>query len=277
MEQHDFKKFYYNVFIFDLEYIGNDTSLQNCYIWDIGIVHYSTGATFSITVDPGMRPLPKPFSSEFIQLSEDILNTRKATTFALAWKALMFWVGQLRSNNYPVLFMSHNCFKGDKIILEVELKRNKIKVPYDWFFFDTLIFCRLAIPKMVSYALCDLYLHKVKKNMSNAHFALPDAVHLTELLSIIGMHFIEGPIYPFFCTSLQVVKWLGPSCEKLFFHSNIKCLEELKQFLIHAFTSQCLAGLNIKIKDFIVWKMTDLGIKQGNSLSIANSLLERWL
>ena len=70
LDQNLFTKFYYNTFVFDLEYIVKDTNLSSCFIWDIGIVHVSTGQRFSITIDPGMRPIPKPFSPEFIELNE---------------------------------------------------------------------------------------------------------------------------------------------------------------------------------------------------------------
>ena len=277
LDQNLFTKFYYNTFVFDLEYIGKDTNLCNCYIWDIGVVHMTSGQRFSITIDPGIRPIPKPFSQEFIELDENILNNRKATTFKLAWKALIYWVEQLRNKTYPLLFISHNSFKGDKIMLETELKRNNLKFPYDWFFFDSLIFCRFALPKLSSYALADLYYFKSGCLMKNAHFALPDAIALSELLNLIGWNLLQGPIYPFNCTSLQVVKWLGPSCEKIFFNNQILCLEDLKQFLISSYALNCLGGININLKEYIIYKITEFGIKQGNSISITNSLLERWL
>lgn len=277
LNQKLFSNFYYNVFVFDLEYIGKDTNLSNCFIWDIGVVHLNTGERFTITIDPGIRPIPKPFSPEFIHLDETILMSRKATTFKLAWKSLMFWINQIRLHNFPLLLISHNCFKGDKIMLETELKRNNLPFPYDWFFFDSLIFCRVALPKMTSYSLSDLYEYKSGCIMKNAHYALPDAVYLCELLNLIGFHLIEGPIYPFNCTSLQVVKWLGPSCEKIFFTNQILCLEDLKQFLISSYCMNCLSGIRFKLRDYIVFKITELGIKEGNSISITNSLLERWL
>ncbi len=277
LNQKLFSNFYYNVFVFDLEYVGKDTNLSNCYIWDIGVVHLNTGQKFSITIDPGIRPIPKAFSPEFIDLTENILMSRKATTFKLAWKSFLYFIDQLRVQNYPLLFISHNCFKGDKIMLEHELKRNNLKFPYDWFFFDSLIFCRFALPKLSSYALSDLYEFKSGCHMKNAHYALPDAEHLCQLLNLIGLQLIEGPIYPFNCTSLQVVKWLGPSCEKLFFSNQILCLEDLRQFLISSYSLHCLNGIQYNLKDYIIYKITEFGIKQGNSISITNSLLERWL
>ena len=278
MEPQSFSKLYYNSFVFDLEYVGTNTELENCYIWEIGVKHIHSQQTFSITIDPGIRPIPEPFSPEFLKLTPVILAQRHATTFHEAWKSLIYWVNKFTMKNVPKLFMSHNCFKGDKIILEIELKRNKLDVPYNWFFFDTLIFSRFSLPKLSSYTLSDLYRTVFQKEVENAHSALPDAVHLTDLLRHIGFNIIEGPIYPFGCTSLQAVKWLGPSCEKILFKNNIHSLEELTQMLITSYSSHSLRGyMPMSLKNFISIKLTSLGIKSGNATSITNSLLERWL
>ena len=140
-----------------------------------------------------------------------------------------------------------------------------------------MIYSRLVLPKLLSYSLNDLYKTRLNKVIKNAHFALPDAISLHELIVNIGLESVEGPIYPFHCTSLQVVKWLGPSCEKILFSNNLTSLEDLKQFLLSSFTHHCLNIINISFKEFIVWKITNIGIKPGNAVSIANSLTERWL
>lgn len=273
MTQNLFKKLYMNTFIFDLEYIGHTTELKKCYIWEIGVIHLHSNSTFKVTIDPGIRPLPEPFSNDFCHVTPELLQSRNAVSFLTGWNMLIHWI-----NNFgePVLWISHNCFKGDKIVIEAEALRNNLKLPLNWFFFDSLIYCRLVRPKMESYTLTELYHSICMKPIQNAHDALSDAISLMEILIYLGIETIHGPIYPSYCTSLQIVKWLGPSCEKSLFVQNIRSLEQLKQVLITEYASQCL-NVNINLKNYILMKLASYGIKQGNAMSITNSLVDRWI
>jgi len=273
MTQNIFNKLYMNTFIFDLEYIGHTTELNKCYIWEIGIVHLYSKMSFKVTIDPGIRPLPKPFSDDFCQVTPELLDERDAVSFFNGWNMMLNWV---RNFGQPVLWISHNCFKGDKIVIEAEIKRNNLKMPLNWFFFDSLIYCRFIKPKMLSYTLTELYQYICFKEIQNAHDALADARSLMEILICLDINNIQGPIYPSYCTSLQVVKWLGPSCEKILFRQNIRSLEQLKQVLVTEYAIQSL-NMTVDIKSYISLKLISYGIKQGNSLSITNSLLDRWI
>ena len=268
-----FHNLYINTFIFDLEYIGHTTELDKCFIWEIGVVHLQSNTKFKVTIDPGLRPLPKPFSSDFCHVTTELLKERKAVPFLVGWSMLTNWINTF---GQPVLWISHNCFKGDKIVIESEMKRNNLKLPLNWFFFDSLIFCRLIRPKMLSYTLTDLYYTICMKPIQNAHDALADAESLMEILIQLGVDNIHGPIYPSYCTSLQVVKWLGPSCEKSLFGQNIKSLEQLKQLIITEYAVQSLT-MTMNLRSFVLMKLTSYGIKQGNAMSITNSLVDRWI
>lgn len=268
-----FKNLYANTFVFDLEYIGYTTELEKCYIWEIGIVHLATQETFSVTIDPGIRPLPKPFSKEFCEVTPKLLQSKLAVSFKRAWELLMNWVSRF---HVPALWISHNCFKSDKIVLEAEIKRHNLKMPLNWYFFDSLIFCRFIRPKLESYTLSDLYNYVCYQPMQNAHSALDDAISLMQVLYQLNIFTLEGPIYPSHCTSLQVVKWLGPSCEKVLFENDIRSLEQLKVILINEFTMHCL-NTNLILHDYIRLKLTSFGIKPGNATSITASLIERWI
>lgn len=268
-----FLKLFHNTYVFDLEYIGYTTELTQCYIWEIGIVHLASQQTLNITIDPGFRPLPKPFSADFCQVTEKLLQSRNAVSFQEAWIHINNWVNE---NSQPLLWISHSCFKSDKIVLESEVKRNNLKLPLNWYFFDSLIFCRFIRPKLNSYTLTDMYTSVCFKKITNAHTALGDAISLIHVLYNLNIYAIEGPIYPSYCTSLQVVKWLGPACEKVLFNNDIRSLEQLKVLLITEYALKCLR-CNISLHEYVRLKIISMGINNGNAVSIANSLVEKWM
>ena len=275
MNQSLFTYLYPGAFVFDLEYVGHSTDLNDCYIWEIGIIHLQTCRQFNITVDPGIRPLPKPCSADFEPLTEEKLTD--AVPFHLAWTCMLNWINSCVKHNTPLLWIAHNCFKADKVMFEVETKRHKMSIPLNWYFFDTLIYCRIMIPKLPSYTLSDVYYTLMNKPIDSAHEALSDAISLSMILRKIGLDRMSGPIYPVHSTSLQVVKWLGPSCEKFLFTNNIYSLEHLITYLRSEYSKQILSGVHYKLRDFVVLKLNNLGIKEGNSISIADSLIQKWI
>ena len=271
-------QFYPNLFIYDLEYVGVPNNLNKCYIWEIGAIHVATGAVFSITMDPGIRPLPPPMSEEFANVTEDFLKRKSACLFEYGWQMFLNFVNARAKG--AALLVAHNNFKSDKVMMEVEAKRRKLQLPLNWFFFDSLLFCRKAIPKQTSYTLHDLYFSLLRKKIVDNHSALPDARALLELLTYIGLQRMCGPIYPSFCTSLQVIKWLGPSCERILFENNIRCLEQLISNIIVAFSQHNISqfGQQTQLLNFVQYYISNYcGITSGNSNSISNSIIEKWL
>jgi len=271
----DFQRHLNNTFVFDLEYIGVPNDLDNCYIWEIGAVHLMSGDEFTVTVDPGFRPLPPPMSSEFVHVTDLLLREREAVTYYEGWKRFYDWIHRYTSTT--TILIAHNNFKSDKIMLEVESKRRKLPLPYNWWFFDSLLYSRKAIPKQLSYTLHDLYIGLTGKRIENNHSALPDAKALREILNITNVYKINGPIYPSYCTSLQVVKWLGPSSEIAFFDCGIYSLEQLIAQLVSGYTRTLLVG-PVNLKSFVFNYITETcGIISGNSYSISDSIIEKWL
>ncbi len=269
-------QFYPNLFVYDLEYVGVPNDLKKCYLWEIGAIHVATGAVFCITMDPGIRPLPPPMSSEFVNVTEEFLQRKTACVFQYGWQMFLNFV-KARTNG-PALLIAHNNFKSDKVMLEVEAKRRNLSLPLDWFFFDSLLFCRKAIPKQASYTLHDLYFSLLNKKIVDNHSALPDARALLELLTYIGIERLCGPIYSSFCTSLQVVKWLGPSCEKTLFDNNIRSLEQLISNIIVTYAQHNISNQNMSIETFVQYYITTYcNITSGNSNSIAQSIVEKWI
>lgn len=272
-----FQHYYDKLFIFDLEYVGTTNNLSDCYIWDIGVIHVASGQKFSVTIDPNIRPLPKPFSNDFITLTEEFLREREAVSFAEAWKFLLLWVNGI-INGGPAIWISHNCFKGDKIMLETDTRRNNITLPYTWFFFDSLLFFRKVVPKQSSYSLNDLYMNICGKPMEHHHLALPDATHLLTVLCKTSNLVLHGVVYPSYATSLQIIKWLGPSSEEKLIRNGICSLEELITTVMKIHSTSCVRGtlpnIALLIKDYLQFTH---GIKPGNASSISTSIVQNWL
>ena len=274
---------YFNsTFVFDLEYIGTDSDLKNCHIWEIGIQHYATATTFSVTIRPDINPLPPPFSEEFITLTDEELTKRNAVNFLTGWHKLLQWMNGFIPNNSNVLLVAHNAFKADKIMMEIDCKRHGVIMPYNWYFFDSLIYTRRMIPKQQSYTLGDLHRTLFNEDIDNAHSALPDAIALRNVLLGIGQNTmtncLTGPIYPSYLTSLQAVKWLGPSCEALLFEKNIRSLEQFVTEILSLYALNNHQMQSMPIRQFIISIITlRWGVKEGNATSITDSLISKWL
>lgn len=276
INQTDFQRFLPSTFVFDLEYVGVPNNLNRCYIWEIGVVHLITGRQFSITIDPGIRPLPPPMGEEFANVTEEFLQSKNAVEFGFGWNAFLQFIRSFHTG--PVLLISHNNFKSDKLLMEIEAKRRNLVLPYSWYFMDSLLYCRKAIPKQPSYTLHDLYFNLMGKHINDNHSALPDAQALVEVLYRTGVQNICGPIYPSFCTSLQVVKWLGPSCERALFSINIRSLEQLVANIVAGYSRHALVSGPTTMHRYVQhYIMHTCGILTGNSSSISNSIVEKWL
>ena len=277
VDQNTFSVLLPSTFVFDLEYVGVPNDLSRCYIWEIGAIHLLSGNKFSITMDPGIRPLPPPMGQEFANVTESFLKNKNAVSFVFGWNAFLQFI-RVNSPTVPSMLISHNNFKSDKPMLEIEAKRRGVDLPCTWYFLDSLLYCRKAVPKQSSYTLNDLYMNLLGKKIMNNHSALPDALALAELLYMVGIGNIHGPTYPAHCTSLQAVKWLGPSCERSLFNHNIRSLEQLVANIVAGYSIHIIKNGPIGLKSFICHYITEIcGITTGNSESISNSIFEKWL
>lgn len=267
-----------NTFIIDLEFVGTSSKLETCYIWEIGAVHWFTGNTFTVAIRPDIHPLPPPFSPEFVTLTEEILTERDAVDFHTAWDMFAQWVGSQLTQTCNALFVAHNAFKADKPMLEIDTRRHGIKMPYNWYFLDSLIYCRRNMEKQSSYTLNEIYRTLMREDIPDAHRALSDAVALRTILLKINVYELSGPIYPSHSTSLQAIKWLGQSSENMLFHQNIRSVEQLVSTLLTSYSAMCVNGSSSTVLYFVTqYLSTNVGLKIGNAKTIASSIVNNWL
>jgi DNA polymerase III alpha subunit (gram-positive type) len=268
-----------NAFVFDLEYVGTSSNLSDCYIWDMAFTHLVTNSTFEISIIPDVSPIPGPFSEEFATVTTEMLEKRNATSFANAWLQLNQFINSVKAcASGPIMFIAHNCFKSDKLMLEIDCERHAIRMPYSWYFFDSLIYCRKVIVKQASYTLNDIHNYMFDKDIENHHFAISDALALKNVLISLDLNLLEGPIYPSYHTSLQAVKWLGPSSERILFSFNVRSVEMLVQQIVLHYCDRQLGHMHIPLQQFVEsYFIENYGIKKGNAVSISNSLIQKWI
>lgn len=221
-------------FIFDLEFIGNVQQLTTCQIWEISVFSQSNGQWFTKVVDPCPRTdcFPAPPVVGLPQLTRDFLNQHKAQTWDCVLTQLVEWVAK-QTQHIPV-FISHNTFKADKPILEMEAGRYNCLLPLHWFFFDSLHFCRDVINSPTgNFSLGGLHQQLFQKPIANAHRAKYDVMACTDILKKITNQswVLTGPIYPSYTTSLRTIRWVGKKAENVLGEANIWSVEMLVELV----------------------------------------------
>lgn len=219
-------------FIFDLEFIGDVRNLNTCKIWEIAVYSNKRGTWFQAVVDPDpeIKNFPPPPIPELPQLTRAFLNENHAQIWANVFPALKNWVSMMCHENEIPVFISHNTFRADKPILEFECQRSLQKIPYNWYFFDSLHYSRFMIRQTSgNYSLTGLYTSLFKETFPNAHRAEADVRACHRILNHLSSSTwaLTGPMYPAYSTSLRSIRWVGRRAEMLLIAANIRSLEEL--------------------------------------------------
>tara|TARA_B110000285_G_scaffold186042_1_gene211221 strand:- start:3255 stop:4142 length:888 start_codon:yes stop_codon:yes gene_type:complete len=225
------------LFIFDLEFIGDVNNLQTCYIWEIAVYSVSRNSWFSKVVDPdkNMETFPKPPIPEIPHLKRAFLEQEGAITWNQVFPQLCEWVSQeLQPGTIPV-FISHNTFRADKPIIELECERYKLRLPSNWYFFDSLHYSRDTIKNSGNYSLSGLHQNIFKESIQNVHRARSDVAACVRILLFLTKTSwdLQGPIYPAYFTSLRSIRWVGRKTEHLLASIGIDSAEALFMFVQH--------------------------------------------
>lgn len=221
------------LFIFDLEFIGDVKNLNSCHIWEIAVFSLAKNAWFSKVVDPdkNMDIFPKPPIPEIPQLKRQFLDQEHAVTWDIAFAELCAWVSE-ENTTIPV-FISHNTFRADKPILELECKRYNCRMPSHWHFFDSLHYARDQLRNSGNYSLSGLYSTIFNQPIENAHRAKADVNACVRILAHLtnSQWQLEGPIYPAYVTSLRSIRWIGRKAENTLVNVGINSVETLFMLL----------------------------------------------
>ena len=224
-----------SLFIFDLEFIGDVRSLKTCRIWEIAVFSLRTKQWFTAIVDPdpGVQEFPPPPIPEIPVLTRAFLDENNARTWQMICPELEQWIAVNSANMVPV-FISHNTFRADKPILELEFKRALRIMPLNWYFFDSLHFSRRMLKKSNGdFSLSGLHLQLFDKPIQNAHRAKADVVACMNIVAHITNEFqLVGPMYPSYCTALRTIRWIGQKAETILYNGNVRSVEQLYTILL---------------------------------------------
>ena len=249
--------------VFDLEFVGDLTDgVHSCFLWNIGAVHVVSGSTFSVTMDPGIRPFP-PTHDKCVEVNEAFLAEQKAVPLENGLRMFFDWLG---SNN---IVIAHNNFKADKLVLEQACKRAGIACPL-LYFMDSLLLMRNSI-KHPSYKLSALYTHYMGMPFVETHQALPDALALRDVLMKAFETFAGAIIYPTHSTPLQNIRWVGPACERAMMSCRFNSVEALKQ---HIWDEYCAVSIfyNVPFRSCISKVVKDMDLPVQNILPIVDEI-----
>jgi len=221
-----------SLFIFDLEFIGDVRRLATCRIWEIAVYSVASGTWFQAVVDPdpAMATFPPPPIPELPQLTRAFLQAHHARLWRDVYQQMQMWVQTVCPPGHIPVFISHNTFRADKPILEFECHRVGLKLPFHWYFFDSLHYSRYAIKQNSgNYSLTGLYTSLFGDKFDNAHRAEADVRACHRILQRLtnSTFQLTGPMYPVYSTSLRSVRWVGRRAESVFFEAGVTSLEKL--------------------------------------------------
>jgi DNA polymerase III epsilon subunit-like protein len=223
------------LFIFDLEFIGDVRNLHTCHIWEIAVYSVMRDSWFSKVVDPdkNMQVFPKPPIPEIPHLKRAFLEQEKAVTWDNVFMELCEWVSQEVTIGVIPVFISHNTFRADKPIMELECKRYKMVLPSNWYFFDSLHYSRDVIQNSSNYSLSGLHENIFNESIQNVHRARSDVTACLRILIFLTKSSwdLQGPMYPAYFTSLRSIRWIGRKTENLLTAVGVDSAESLFMIL----------------------------------------------
>ena len=218
------------IFVFDLEFIGDVRELQTCRIWEIAVFCVSSCNWFEkvIDPDPAAETFPEPPIPEIPRLERSFLTKNNPVLWSEAFQELAEWVTAQTSPGAIPVFISHNTFRADKPILELECRRYNVRLPLHWYFFDSLHFSRSVIRNSTgNYSLSGLHEQLFNKPIENVHRARADVVACMNIMSNLTNNSwaVTGPIYPSYSTSLRSIRWVGRKAEEILYAAGVNCVE----------------------------------------------------
>lgn len=219
------------LFVFDLEFIGDIQDLKTCHIWEIAVFSLERKECFSRVVDPDstLDVFPVPPIPEIPRLTREFLTQENAISWKVAFRELCDWISIETQNGAIPVFISHNTFRADKPVLELECRRYECVLPYNWYFFDSLHYSRDIMRNRGNYSLSGLHEQIFNTPIQSAHRAEADVTACVDILGhLTNQTFVlNGPIYPAYATSLRSIRWVGRKAENTLVENGILSTESL--------------------------------------------------
>ena len=148
-------------FVFDLESTGDVQNLNTCKMWELSVYAAASGSRFSHVVDPdpSMTTFSQAALPEIPQLSRACFEANHARTWDTVFKELVQCIARETSNHtFIPVFISQNTHRADKPIMEFESHRYQLMVPFEYYFLDSLHYCRHMLRQMSgNYSVTGVY------------------------------------------------------------------------------------------------------------------------
>ena len=213
---------------YDLEFSGNirlDFG-QHCSIHEIAA--NCKREKFFCRVNPYLTKerVEPPVDPKYHMPSKQELGEMRAPSFPAAYDLFMNFIYSLlmKQKKKWVCLISHNGFRGDKIVLENEISYHGLP-PMPFFFFDSLLYLREVQPGMPSYSLPNIY-NELFGTAYAAHSAFTDTEALQKIIKKTK-HPLHGVLYPMHTIPWRNVVGIGYHTEQSFLQHGIVDLTAL--------------------------------------------------
>lgn len=167
-----------------------------------------------------------PVDPKYHMPSKEELERMQAPSFPIAYGMFMRFVLDLleKKKKKWACLVSHNGFRGDKLVLEHEISYHRLpSMPF--FFFDSLLYLREVKPGLPSYSLQNIYKEIFGRNYE-AHSAFTDTEALLNIVKKVN-HPLHGVLYPMHTIPWRNVVGIGYHTEQSFLQHGLVDLTAL--------------------------------------------------
>lgn len=213
---------------YDLEFSGNirlDFG-RHCSVHEIAA--QSKNEKFFCRVNPYLtkETVEAPVDPKYHMPSKEELNEMRAPPLPHAIHMFVSFVLQLLQKRKKkwVCLVSHNGFRGDKIVLEHEIALHSLPT-LPFFFFDSLLYLREVRPGLSSYSLPNIY-KELFGTVYEAHSAFTDTEALQKIVKEVKQP-LHGVLYPMHSIPWRNVHGIGYHTEQSFLHHGLPDLVAL--------------------------------------------------
>lgn len=213
---------------YDLEFSGNirlDFG-QHCSVHEIAA--QCKHDRFFCHVNPYLTKerVEAPVDTKYHMPSKEELESMQAPSFPVAYNMFMNYILSLLEKRKKkwVCLVSHNGFRGDKIVLEHEISYHRLP-PMPFFFFDSLLYLREVKPGLPSYSLQNIH-KEIFESAYEAHSAFTDTEALLKIVKKVN-HPLHGVLYPMHTIPWRNVVGIGYHTEQTFLQHGLVDLTAL--------------------------------------------------